>query len=399
MQFEPTDDKSVSGVRGAAVPVHLITPEYPPAPGGVAAHSQTLAEALLERGFDVVVWSPADAAGGGGGTVHVRRELGSFGPASFLRVGRHILARGGRILLQWVPHGFGLRSCNLPFCLWVWHLSRKGIPVHLLVHELFLPMEGSWKQRAAGLVHRLMIGVLVRAATSVRVASGGGCRLLRPYLSDAAPQPLLAPSFSSIGLHADGERTNQIRADLLDAPATESRLIGHFSTFNPMIQETLANCMARLHCDSPQLRFLLIGHGGGEFLDGLRKSQPALVEQCVSTGFLCAEDISLHIQACDLMLQPCPDGVNVRHTSVNAALLHGLPVATFRSWHTEPFWKDGQGVLLERRERADKLCARILAMLDSPEELASMGLAAQEFYHRHCSAAHVLDHLAESLWS
>ena len=86
---------------------------------------------------------------------------------------------------------------------------------------------------------------------------------------------------------------------------------------------------------------LLIGQGGERFV----AAHLAHTGRLVATGELTAEEVSLHVQACDLMVQPYPDGVSSRRTSVMAALAHGRPVATTRGWLTESLWVDG-GVVL-----------------------------------------------------
>src|ERR1700687_4819120 len=100
-------------------------------------------------------------AGGGTveGRVHIHRELGSLSQGDLRRVGAQLnrFPAPRRILVQWVPHGFGYRSMNLPFTLWLWHRARnRGDKIEIMVHEAFLAFEGTWRQRAAALVHRLM---------------------------------------------------------------------------------------------------------------------------------------------------------------------------------------------------------------------------------------------------
>ena len=63
------------------------------------------------------------------------------------------------------------------------------------------------------------------------------------------------------------------------------------------------------------------------------------------------------------MIQPYPDGVSSRRTSVMAALAHGRPVATTQGWLTEPLWADG-GVVLAPSDAPARLVAiaeRLLA--------------------------------------
>jgi hypothetical protein len=63
---------------------HIITPEYPPQPGGVSDYTAQVATGLAEAGDEVQVWCPGthvwcpgteDASVTGGG-VHVHRNLG-----------------------------------------------------------------------------------------------------------------------------------------------------------------------------------------------------------------------------------------------------------------------------------------------------------------------------------
>src|SRR6266700_1765774 len=143
---------------------HIITPEYPPQSGGVSDYTRLVAEGLAAEGDRVHVWckSAEDREGRpqAHSTVSVHRsESHSLGKAL------DEFDPPRRLLVQWVPHGYGYRSMNLPFCLWLWNRSwRCGDRVELMVHEPFLAFgEGSWRQDAAALVHRLMTVILLQA--------------------------------------------------------------------------------------------------------------------------------------------------------------------------------------------------------------------------------------------
>src|SRR4051812_20781695 len=97
---------------------HLIASEYPPQPGGVSDYTHLVAGALAAAGDEVHVWCPSTP----GATpespgVLVHRELGRMGRADLARAGRLLDACPGprRLLVQWVPHGFGFRAMNLGF--------------------------------------------------------------------------------------------------------------------------------------------------------------------------------------------------------------------------------------------------------------------------------------------
>ena len=58
----------------STVPLHLITPEYPPQIGGVSDYTRAMAVRLAESGREVHVWAPGnapvEASGPAGVTVH-----------------------------------------------------------------------------------------------------------------------------------------------------------------------------------------------------------------------------------------------------------------------------------------------------------------------------------------
>ena len=378
--------------------IHLLTPEYPPAPGGVAAHSRELAHGLRERGFKVVVWCPPGPSGAEVDAGHVRPVPGGFRPDALWSVGRRIRREGGVIFLQWVPHGYGLRSFNMPFCIWLWQLSCTGVPVYILFHELFHRLSGGWKFFCAGMVHRAMTFVLLRAAGRVWASSAAYCRVLRRYMPSRLREAALLPSFSSIGFLDEPDEVPVLRAVLQDrAGGLRSSVIGHFGTFNPMVCQKLEECLVQLHQRDGGLLFLLMGGGSETFHETLRPKRPDLAQRCVSTGFLSDEDVSLHLQACDLALQPCSDGLNARHTSVMAGLENAVPVATFKNWRTEPFWKAGDGLIPTQEGDTAGLCGQIIDLLGTPDRLSQIGKSGQQFYQRHCSAELVLDQVADAL--
>ena len=81
-----------------------------------------------------------------------------------------------RLLVQWVPHGFGYRSMNVGFCLWLGRRARRGDRVEIMVDEPYLAFgEGALRWSAAAAVHRVMTIILVsRGAAGLDRHSGLG---------------------------------------------------------------------------------------------------------------------------------------------------------------------------------------------------------------------------------
>jgi glycosyltransferase involved in cell wall biosynthesis len=95
-----------------------------------------------------------------------------------------------------------------------------------------------------------------------------------------------------------------------------------------------------------------------------------------ATGILSAADVSRHVSACDLMLQPYQDGVSGRRTSVMTALAHGVPVVTNEGKATENCWSNSGAV--ELTEVGDigsmiKVVRRLLAEEETRKSLSASG--------------------------
>ena len=195
--------------------LHLVTPEFPPAPGGVAGHTSLLANGLRARGFPVVTWC-------GKGTYcskdlergWLRPELGNFNYSNLVRVGRTLLQEGGSLLLQWVPQAFGVRGLNISFVAWIWYLSRKRLPVYVLFHELYNSFGVGLKSDIRAMLYRLMTITLCRASTAVWASSGHYCRILRTTFSCGTKVEIL-PSGSNVKLHVDPEKISFLKAVFL----------------------------------------------------------------------------------------------------------------------------------------------------------------------------------------
>ena len=60
------------------------------------------------------------------------------------------------MLVQYVPHAFGWKGGNLPFCLWLW--NRKDLRPWVMFHEVAYPFEAGDRlgRRALAAVNHVM---------------------------------------------------------------------------------------------------------------------------------------------------------------------------------------------------------------------------------------------------
>jgi hypothetical protein len=121
---------------------HIVTSEYPPDVGGVSDYCAVVAAGLAAAGDEVHVWcgsgsripdprspipDPRSPIPDPRSRVHVHPVLGTFTPRDLRRADRLLdrFAAPRRLLVQWVPHGFGYRSLNVPFCAWISRRARR----------------------------------------------------------------------------------------------------------------------------------------------------------------------------------------------------------------------------------------------------------------------------------
>ena len=131
---------------------------------------------------------------------------------------------------------------------------------------------------------------------------------------------------------------------------------------------------------------ILVGRGNGAWRDGVASRYPEIAGRLVCTEATTPGDISLVLQACDLLVQPYPDGVSGRRTSVMAGLANGVAVVTTAGALTEPAWSaSGLAVV----PTAD-LVRTALDLLDDPARRAALADAGRRYYEAHFAVGRTL---------
>jgi len=369
---------------------HVITNEYPPQTGGVSDYTQQVARALVEQGDEVHVWCPAwrDMENHADG-VQVHRQLGSIAPSDLRRVDAMLDAFAGprRILVQWVPTGYGYKSMNLPFCWWLRNrAARHGDGVEIMLHEPFLDLRaGSLRGRAVALVHRLLTIILLRSATRVWMTIPAWEQCWRPYaLGRRVPFHWL-PVPSNIPVVNNPHRVQEVRHRY----RPEGSLIGHFGTYGTPVTSLLEPIVNALGRDPVPQTILLMGIGSQKFREAVIKKHPELSERIQATGALAPEELSCHISACDLLIQPYPDGVSSRRTSFMAGLSHGIPVITTAGLLTEDLWAATGAVPIAAAGDIEGFVQLVRHYRDDPEARATIGSAARRLYADRFEVRHV----------
>ncbi len=329
----------------------------------------------LGKTSPVHVWCPPASAPHPPQTgVHIHNVAG-FSLGDLRSLGRDLdtCRTPRRLFVQWTPQGFGCRSLNLAFAVWL--ARRRWIcrdVIDLMVHEPYLRWSARPARFIAALVHRLMLVAACGSAARVWVSTTAWLDFVRPFLWTRSPLrwlPLPAP------------------AQLIDASAGHSQRandevrIGHFSMFSPLLTPLLTSALEEVLARTTAT-ILLIGRGSNEFRQTLIAGRPDAAGRVLSTGASSPADVRTAITSCDLMLQPYPDGVTSRRTSILSALALGVPTLTNSGRLTESLWRELAGPAIVGGPDGTALGQRAVELLGDAPARFRLGPACRESYDR-----------------
>jgi hypothetical protein len=301
-----------------------------------------------------------------------------FGARGLFALGRALAGadRPDRLLLQYVPHMYGLKGMNLPLCLWL----RYACPVRpwVMFHEVAFPVlpGQALRHRLLARVQRGMAALAARAGERLFVSTPAW----EPLLGRLAPgcAPVWLPVPSNLPPAAGCAVVEEVRRSL-DA-GDRAVVVGHFGTFGPAISALLEEVFPALVAGDPARIGLLIGLGGEAFADRLLARYPVLRGRIRATGMLPADEIAAHLAACDLLVQPYPDGVSTRRTSLMAGLALGRPIVTTHGDLTEPLWQQSGAVALAPAGAAAAFLAAAKELLCDARRRENLAAQGRAFY-------------------
>jgi hypothetical protein len=351
----------------------------------VADYTRHLAGGLAAAGDEVHVWAPAceppEARFPG---VDVHRLPGHYGPQALLRLQDelHQQRRPFRVLVQYVPHMYGWKAMNLAFCTWL----RFGCPVApwVMFHEVAFPCRRGQRLRhnLLGAVNRLMAAMVARAAERIFVSTPA-CTAVLGSLAPGRRAPHWLPVPSNVPTQAAAAAVLAVRAEV---GGDRGRLvIGHFGTFGGPVAEQLTTALPPLLLADGARVGLLVGRGSVAFAERLVREQPALTGRLKARGDGTGEAVAASLKACDLLVQPYPDGVSARRGSLMAGLALGVPAVTTQGSATEPVWQREALVALAPSGNPRALVASAERLLADPAGRRELGARGAAGYARHFS--------------
>ena len=360
----------------------ILTGEFPPGGGGVADYTAHVAASLAIAGDAVTVCrphatnEPLRVPG-----VEVLTLPDHYGPLSRRLLAQRLDAARARVLVQYVPQAFGMRGANVAFCRWLHRRFAGGDDIRVMFHEPYFYITLNPGLAVLAAFQRAMAAILLRASDRIYLSTESWQHYLKPYARRDF-DPIVLPIASTVPAVDQPARVSTARAQMLGQGA--SRLIGHFGSYGDHIAPLLADVLGGLLAD-PALAVLCIGDRSDAFVQSIRQRAPGFSSRIHATGRVPAEDVSIYLQCCDAVVQPYPDGVTTRRTTIMAALANGRPVVTTDGELTEQVWARSGAALLVPPRNGEALAAAVRQLLADERLRASLGARAKTAYAEHFS--------------
>ena len=178
--------------------------------------------------------------------------------------------------------------------------------------------------------------------------------------------------------------------------------------------ELILKAMAELLREGRRLRFLVIGgplqrqrrspesDASREYFAAMRAltSELNLHNQVHWLGPLpCTNDeLSRYMFAADACVLPFQGGVRLNNSSFAACAVHGLPVITTRTDHTEPDFRDHENVLLCPPQSSTALKAAISKLMHEAATRSRLSAGVTALSKKWYSWDHAIEHVSTLLW-
>jgi glycosyltransferase involved in cell wall biosynthesis len=381
--------------------VCLITGEYPPAIGGIADYTQSLARALSRKGLSVNVCTSIvctsirkrNAPAGAEADPPVL-EVSGWDVGSLGEIAAAVAAvRPDVIHLQYQAGAFGMSPAlaALPFVL----RARCRAPFVTTFHDLRPP----YLFPKAGPLRRWFNHALIGASDGVLFTDPAD--LARAH----SRRPVFWVPIGSSLAPRDVVDRRQARRDV--GIRADEAVVASFGFANASKgMDTLLRAGERLLRAGAPLRLLLIGDETGstdrsnretaEQIRALARSLD-LEDRILRTGHLPGREVSIAMAAADLAALPYVDGASLRRSALLACFAHGLPVVTTTpastpdppaEAHVAPFLDtrdvriDGRVVALVPPGDDAALAREIYRLLDDPARRHALGAAGQQLARR-----------------
>ncbi|MGH7328746.1 MAG: hypothetical protein ACREJX_10410, partial [Polyangiaceae bacterium] len=169
--------------------------------------------------------------------------------------------------------------------------------------------------------------------------------------------------------------------------------IGHFGTYGGPLTKMLEPMLVQL-LEKDASRFaMLLGRRSDTFA---RNLPPNLLKRVRAQGAQTPEQIAANLAACDVVLQPYPDGISSRRTSAMASIALGRAVVSHEGAQTESIWRERHAVVLARDESPEAFVHATEPLLHNSALAEEIGHKAHALYREQFSIERAVERFREA---
>lgn len=300
------------------------------------------------------------------------------------------------LMVQFSPGDFGnIWNPSLP--KWLEFRKLKGDKINIIVHK-------TWDDRVKKgwlfnrIAHRIRQNNLLKNTLShchrVFVTTPNWIPQIHSMDGYTGGEIIWIPTPSNV----DRVDNSQKALNLRKAFAHEAPIvIGSFGSYNnAKHNRRLETLLLKLLLKNKQWVWLCLGKGSESFTEKMKEKHPDLAGRIETSGELDQAALSAHIQACDLMVQIYPQGVDTSRTSIMVGLSHGKPIVTTAGSKTEEIWYETSCVSLAPSNDIAGLQKSIELLISNPQKLVHLGHRAFDTYKKYFSLEHCVNTLRSS---
>jgi hypothetical protein len=143
----------------------------------------------------------------------------------------------------------------------------------------------------------------------------------------------------------------------------------------------------------PAAYAIMIGRNSERYATAIARERPELAPRIHASGALTPCEVSMHVSACDLLLQPYPDGITTRRSSAMVPLAHGRAIVTNSGHLTEPLWSERCAVAIAPANDVASSAALARDLLGDSERRERLAKSGASLYADSFDIRHTIDSL------
>jgi glycosyltransferase involved in cell wall biosynthesis len=348
----------------------IVSPLFPPAPGGLADHTANLASHLAAH-TRVSVLGSRDAGSAEGLEVHPDIADWSDGESLLEAFARR--APGAVILWQYVPHMYGRGGVNAALAKVMGTLRSQGRTQWIIAHEIAAPL--TWVPHRLGyaLAHRRQWKGILANADRIAFSTEAWFRKWSRHSPSLKSRFIVLPSPSAVPV-APATPLNLAEWRRARGIPEGALVLGYFGTLSAAKQFGWVVSAWRQAQWPHRVALVVIGAKPetriGAGLDSLY----------LPLGFVSSREASIALQATDVLALPFIDGVSERRTTFMAGLSHGCAVVTTIGENTGPELRKAGFLRTTHSRHAAKFALAVRELMEDEAERNRLSHEARKAY-------------------